>query len=174
MDGSRDEYTLFGEPINDHEDRITTRGCRKGFNEVHGDGVPRTFGNGELLQQTVRLVTLGFSSHTGCTRLTVLLYEFTESGPSIISKDETSCFVLAGMTGKYVVMFVLKDAEPKVGRVGNVDAGVMTEESIGTYGPVRFRIGEMGFIKRVGGKCCEDIGIELFLIHDNGSSESWL
>ena len=107
MDSSRDEYALLGELINNHEDCITTGGGRKSLNEIHRDGIPRTFGNGMLLQQTIGFVMLGFSSHAGCTGLTILFYEFTESRPSVISENETSCFVLTRMSGEYVIVLVL-------------------------------------------------------------------
>ena len=173
MDSSRDEYALLGESINNHEDCITTRGGRKSLNEIHRDGIPRTFGDGELLQQTVGLVTLGFSSHAGCTGLTILFYKFTESRPSIISENETSCFVLTRMSGEYVIVLVLQNTELEIGGVGNVDTRLMTEESIGSYGPIRFGIGEMGFVERVRRKSLQDVIVEFLLLHDNGCTENW-
>ena len=36
--------------------------------------------------------------HTGSAGLTILLYSVMESGPGIVSEDETYCFVLTGVS----------------------------------------------------------------------------
>ena len=69
-------------------------------------------GNGELLQQAVGLVPLGFGPHTSCARFTILLDEFVESGPGIVATDEINGFILTGVSGKYVIMFVPQNTEP--------------------------------------------------------------
>jgi hypothetical protein len=38
-------------------------------------------------------VSFGFRAHTSRTRLNVLLDEFTETGPSVITADEVDCFI---------------------------------------------------------------------------------
>jgi hypothetical protein len=50
-------------------------------------------------------VSFGFRAHTSCTRLDVLLDEFTEARPGIIAADEVNCFVMTRVSKKYVVMF---------------------------------------------------------------------
>ena len=42
----RDEDRLFGESVYNDEDSVVTGGWWKLFDEVHGDGVPWTFGDG--------------------------------------------------------------------------------------------------------------------------------
>ena len=74
---------------------------------------------------------LGFGLHTSCTRFTIFLDKFTESGPGIIVADEVHCLILTGMSGEDVVMLVAENSEPEV--VGIRD------------------------IKRVVGKCGKDI-----------------
>ena len=83
----RDEDRLLGESINYHKDSIKTRGVWKGFDEVHGNGFPRTGRNGELLEDAVGLVKLGFGSHTSRARLDVIPYKPVESRPVILSAD---------------------------------------------------------------------------------------
>jgi hypothetical protein len=56
-------------------------------------------------------VSFGFRAHTSCT---LLLYEFTETGPGIITADEVNCFILTRVSGKYVVMFVAENTEPRL------------------------------------------------------------
>ena len=106
MNGSRNEYGLLSESINDYKNRVGTVRSREGFNEVHRDRVPGSFRNRELFQQAIRLMSLGFGSHTSSTRLAIFLYKFAESRPSVFSLDEFDCLILARMTSKYVIMFV--------------------------------------------------------------------
>ena len=106
MNGSQDENALFGQLINNHKDQITTGKSQKSFNEVHRDRVPGMFWDGKLFQQPVGLVMLGFRMHTGSARLTIFLNKFMESGPSVIIADEINHLVLAGVSGKDVVMLV--------------------------------------------------------------------
>ena len=95
--------------------------CRKSLNEIHRYGIPRTLRNRKLFQQTIRFVTLRFSTHTSSTRFAILLDGVAESRPSIVSLDKTSCLVLSRMTGKYVIVLIAKNAEAKVGKIRNID-----------------------------------------------------
>ena len=70
------------------------------------DRVPGSPRNRELFQQAIRLVSLGFGSHTSSTRLAIFLDKFVESRPSVFSSDEFDCLILARMTSKYVIVFV--------------------------------------------------------------------
>ena len=56
-------------------------------------------GNRELLQQAIRLVMLRLSMHTCSAGLTILFYSVVESGPGVVSENETCCFVLTGVSG---------------------------------------------------------------------------
>ena len=102
---------------------------------------------------------LGFGSHTSGARFDVLLDKFTESGPGIVAMD--------------MVMLVAENAEPEVIRVRNIDEVIMAEESVRSNGPARLRLFLMGNVKRVIGKCGQDIRVKLFLVHDDGRTENW-
>ena len=65
MNGCRNEDTLFGESVYDHKNGVAAGGHRKGFDEVHGYGVPRAFRDRELFEETVGFMSFRFSSHTG-------------------------------------------------------------------------------------------------------------
>ena len=57
---------------------------------------------------------LGFGSHTSCTRFTIFLDKFAESGPGIIAADEVHCLILTGMSGEDVVVLVAENSELEV------------------------------------------------------------
>src|SRR5277367_815531 len=90
--------------------------CRKSLNEIHRNGIPRTLRNRKLFQQTIRFVTLGFSTHTSSARLAILLDRITESRPCIVALDKTNCLILTRMTGKYVIVLIAKNAEAYISR----------------------------------------------------------
>ena len=46
---SRNEDALFGQAVNNNQNGVKTVGVGKGFNEVHGDRIPRTRRNRKLL-----------------------------------------------------------------------------------------------------------------------------
>ena len=75
---------------------------------------------------------LGFGSHTSCTRFTIFLDKFAESGPGIIVADEVHCFILTGMSGEDVVVLVAENSEPEVVGIGDVYETVMAEKSVGS------------------------------------------
>ena len=115
---------------------------------------------------------LGFGSHTSGARFDVLLDEFTESGPGIVTTDEVNGLILSGVSGEDMVMLVAEDTEPEVIRVRNIDEVIMAEESVRSNGPARLRLFLMGNVKRVIGKCGQDIRVKLFLVHDDGHTEN--
>ena len=147
IDCSWNEDCLLGESVDDYKNGVKTGGGRKRFNEVHRDGVPRTFGDRQLSKKSVRFVTLGFCTHTSSTRLAVVLDIFSESRPSVFSKDETCCFVLTRVTRENVIVLVTEDFETEVVRVRNVDEVVVTEETIGGDGPARFGVLGQGNVR---------------------------
>ena len=115
---------------------------------------------------------LGLGSHTSGARFDVLLDEFTESGPGIVAMDKVNGLILSGVSGKDVVMLVAENTEPEVIRVRNVDKVIMTEEAVRSNKPAGLRFFLMGNVKRVIGKCRQDIGVKLFLVHDDGRVEN--
>ena len=112
-------------------------------------------------------MSLGLSSHTSCTRLAIFLDKFAESGPGIVATDEVGGLILTGMSGEDMVMLVAEDSEPEVVSVGDINEVIMSEKTICSNGPSGLRILKMGKIERVGGKCGEDVGVELLLIHND-------
>ena len=73
---------------------------------------------------------LGFGSHTSCTRFTIFLDKFTESGPGIIVADEVHCLILTRMSGEDVVMLVAENSEPEVVGIGDIYESIVVEKSI--------------------------------------------
>ena len=63
---------------------------------------------------------LGFGSHTSCTRFTIFLDKFMESGPGIIVVDEVHCLILTEMSGEDVVVLVAENLEPEVIGIGDI------------------------------------------------------
>ena len=116
---------------------------------------------------------LGFGSHTSGARFNVFLDEFAESRPGIVATDEVNGLVLSRMSGKDVIVLVVENTEPEVIGVRNIDKVVMTEETIRSNGPAGLRFFLVGNVKRVVGKCGQDVDVELFLVHDNCCTENW-
>ena len=75
---------------------------------------------------------LGFGLHTSCTRFTIFLDKFMESGPGIIAADEVHCLILTGMSGEDVVMLVVENSELEVIGIGDIYENIMAEKSIGS------------------------------------------
>ena len=73
---------------------------------------------------------LGFGSHTSCTRFTIFLDKFAESGPGIIAADEVHCLILTRMSGEDVVMLVAENSEPEVVGIGDIYESIVVEKSI--------------------------------------------
>ena len=115
---------------------------------------------------------LGFGLHTSGARFDVLLDEFAESGPGIVAMDKVDRLILSGVSGKDVVVLVAENAEPEVIRVRDIDEVIMTEEAVRSNGPTGLRFFLVGNVKRVIWKCGQDIGVKLFLVHDDGRTEN--
>ena len=58
------------------------------------------------------------------------------------------------MTGKNVIMLVTENAELEIGRLGDINEVIVTEETIQSDGPVRLRIVRMGHVDGIGWKGC--------------------
>lgn len=92
-DNRRNEDGLFGETVDNHQDGIKAFGVRKGFDEVHGDRIPRTRRNGELLECAVGFVELRLGTHAGSTRLAIVPDIASETGPVKVTSDKTKGLV---------------------------------------------------------------------------------
>ena len=73
---------------------------------------------------------LWFGSHTSCTRFTISLDKFAESGPGIIAADEVHCLILTGMSGEEVVVLVAENSELEVVEIRDIYETIMAEKSI--------------------------------------------
>ena len=116
---------------------------------------------------------LGFGLHTSGARFDVLLDEFTESRPGIVVTDKVNRLILSRVSGEDMVMLVAENVELEVIRVWNIDEVIVTEEAVRSNGPAGLRFFLVGDVKRVIGKCRQDIGVKLFLVHDDGRAENW-
>ena len=74
--------------IYDDQDGVKAGGWRKFLNEIHGDGVPGSFQDQKLLQESIGSVMLWLGSHTGGAGLAVVLNEGTVERPSVVVMDE--------------------------------------------------------------------------------------
>ena len=117
-------------------------------------------------------MTLGFSTYTSSTRLAILLNEVAHTRPSILALDKTNSLILTGVSSEYVVMLMAEDSETEVGGVGNVDTSIVEEITCIVNRPAGIWILQEGKVSRVGRKSGEDVGVELFRIHDDGGFQS--
>ena len=115
---------------------------------------------------------LGFSAHTNSTRLAILLNKVAHTRPSILALDKTNSFILTGVSSKYVVMLMAEDLEMEVGGVGNVDMSIVEEITCIVNRPAGIQILQEGKVSGVGQKSGEDVGVELFCVHDDSGFQS--
>jgi hypothetical protein len=81
----------------------------------------------ELLEESVGFVTGGLGMLAGGTGVTEFLYEGPKVGPDVFQSDYHEGFVLSGMPGEDVIMFVLEDSESEVVHIWDVNPIVMAE-----------------------------------------------
>ena len=115
---------------------------------------------------------LGFSAHTSSTRLAILLNKITHTRPSVLVLDKTNSLILTRVSSKYVVMLMVEDSEMEVGGVRNVDTSIVEEITCIVNRPAGIQILQEGKVSGVGQKSGEDVGVELFRIHDDGGFQS--
>ena len=96
--------------IHSIKDGVEAGGWRKFLDEVHGDGVPGSFWDQELLQKSIGSVMLWLGLHTGGAGLAIVLNQGTEERPSVVVTDELKGFVLAKVSRDWMVVFVEEDA----------------------------------------------------------------
>ena len=58
------ENALLREAVNDDEDGGVSAGEGKVFNEIHGDGVPRSLWHRELLEESIEVMMRSLSTST--------------------------------------------------------------------------------------------------------------
>ena len=80
------EVNHLGKTVNKDSDGIETRGgARKMGNEVHRNGTPRSFWDGERLEKAIRAFGRGFVSLALGTGGNVFLHIFKHPRPEIVS-----------------------------------------------------------------------------------------
>ena len=68
------------------------------LDKVHGDGIPWSFGNRELFEQSIGSVTRGFCSGTGGAGFDVVFDVFLYAWPSVIMVNEFESAALTEVT----------------------------------------------------------------------------
>ena len=113
---------MLSEPVDYHQDRGVASGVRELLDEVHGDGVPGSLGDRELLQSTVGEMPGNFSSRTGSTGLTVVPDEESKSGPGVVPQDQGLRLVLSPVSGSRMVVTSSEYAKAEVAGVRDIDS----------------------------------------------------
>ena len=132
---SGDESRHFGEAIYDDKDGVVSagierRGDRRKFDdEVEGNGLPRTFGEGELLEKAVGLVPRGLRTRAGVACRTVIFDKLAHTRPIIFAANQYEGLAKALMTGGGMIVFFAKDAKAKVVGIREIDATFEEEET---------------------------------------------
>src|SRR5215469_8519791 len=80
----RNEYRLFGEPIDNHQNIGESVRRRELFNKIHRNRIPRTFGDRKLLKEAVRLMSLTLVPFACGTGLNEIQYKSSEIQPRIL------------------------------------------------------------------------------------------
>ena len=89
----QNEYCLFSESVNYHENSSVSGRPGQLLNEIHRDRIPRLLGYQKLLEKSIWLMTLRFGMHTSCTRLAEIVDEGSESQPLIFTADYRQGFI---------------------------------------------------------------------------------
>ena len=84
---SRDEDYLLSKPVNNGQDSIKPGEWWEFLDIIYENGISQTFGDGKLLEKSIRLVMLRFELHTSNTRLAELLYISMETRPGVSAAD---------------------------------------------------------------------------------------
>ena len=118
-------------------------------------------------------MTGSLGAFAGGAGLAVIANEVPKSGPGVIPADELESFVVAVMSGEYVVVFVPKDSEAEIARVRNVQLFVVSKETGGVGGPTgrKFALGEERGSGGIGGESLEDVIVEAFGVDNRNMAE---
>ena len=83
----RNENALLREAVNDDKDGGVPTGAGKVFNEIHGDGVPRSLWHRELSEESIGAMMWSLSTSTSSTGAHILLDKGAELWPSVFASD---------------------------------------------------------------------------------------
>jgi len=81
------ENALLREVVNDDKDGGVSAGEGKVFNEIYGDGVPRSLWRRELSEESIGAMTQSLSTSTSSTGAHILLDKGVELWPSVFASD---------------------------------------------------------------------------------------
>ena len=117
-------------------------------------------------------MSLRFGSEACGAGGTIFFDKGVDLWPSEFMLDEVKCLVLAKMTSKGVVMLVLEDLEMEVSSIRDIYAIIKQKVTIRVDAPARIGgVGHVGKSNGVRGEVGEDVRVELFGVHENGTSE---
>ena len=122
----RNEYRLFSELVDYHENSSVSGRPGQLLDEIHRDRIPGVLGYRKLLKKSIWLMTLRFRMHTSCTGLAEVIDEGSESWPRIFAEDYRQSFILTEVSQEYVIMFVLKYSKLEISGFGNIDLVIMS------------------------------------------------
>ena len=103
----RDADELLAGMVDNIEDGSMIVGGRELFDEVEGDGMPRTGRNGELLDEAEGFVSWGLVSFAGNTAVDKVLDDSADIGPCVVLSEEVERAVLAGVSCGWVIVLEL-------------------------------------------------------------------
>ena len=104
----RNEYRLFSESVNYHENSSISGRPGQLLDEIHRDRIPGLLGYWKLLKKSIWLMTLRFGMHASCTGFAEVIDEGLEPWPRIFAADYRQSFILTEVSREYVIVFVLK------------------------------------------------------------------
>jgi hypothetical protein len=81
----------------------------------------------ELLEESVGFVMGGLGTLAGGTGVAEFLHKGSKVGPDIFPSDYCESFVLFGVPGENVIIFVLEDLESEVVQVWNMNLIMVVE-----------------------------------------------
>ena len=101
------EYRLFGESVDYHENSSISGRPGQLLDEIHRDRIPGWLGYRELLKKSIWLMALRFGTHASCTSFAEVVDEGSESWPRIFAANYRQSFILTEVSREYVIVFVL-------------------------------------------------------------------
>ena len=90
----RNEYHLFSESVNYHENSRVSGRLEQLLDEIHRDRIPGLVGYQKLLKESLWLMALRLGRHASCARLAKVNDEGSESSPCIFTADYQQSFIL--------------------------------------------------------------------------------
>ena len=119
-----DEARHFGESVDNDKDTVESFADGESFDEVHRDGIPRSFRNGKEAEMTVGLVVGRLSAAAFVARRDVCFDEFLELRPPVATFNVLERLGDAGVASEVMIMVNARDEKTEILDVGEVDGAV--------------------------------------------------